>query len=156
MHLHFCSQLVTLHITSHEAEASHSVPTFLSYGFLLTRKNSTHFPAVFSYTGGTHWHSWSRHYATSRKITGWNPDEVIAFFNWRNPSSRTMALGSTQPLTEMSTRNLFWGIGRPARKADNLTAICQPILLKMWEPRCLTTLWASAVCWTDSFTFIMH
>jgi hypothetical protein len=33
------------------------------------------------------------------------PDEVD-FFNVPNPSSRTMALGSTQPLTEMSTRNL--------------------------------------------------
>jgi hypothetical protein len=31
------------------------------------------------------------------------------FFNWPNPSSRTMALGSTQLLTEMSTRNLPWG-----------------------------------------------
>jgi hypothetical protein len=37
-----------------------------------------------------------------------------------------MALGSTQPLTEMSTRNLSEGKGRPARKADNLTAICEP------------------------------
>jgi hypothetical protein len=37
------------------------------------------------------------------------PDEVIGFFNLRNPSSRTMALGSTQPLTEVSTRNLSWG-----------------------------------------------
>jgi hypothetical protein len=27
-----------------------------------------------------------------------------------NPSSRTMALGSTPPLTEMSTRNLNWGV----------------------------------------------
>jgi hypothetical protein len=27
------------------------------------------------------------------------------FFSWPNPSSRTMALGSTQPLTEMSTGN---------------------------------------------------
>jgi hypothetical protein len=34
------------------------------------------------------------------------PDEVIGFFNFRNPSSRTTVLGSTQPLTEMSTRNL--------------------------------------------------
>jgi hypothetical protein len=34
-----------------------------------------------------------------------------------------MALGSTQPLTEMGTRNLPGGKGRPARKADNLTAI---------------------------------
>jgi hypothetical protein len=40
-----------------------------------------------------------------------------------------MALGSTQPLTEMSTRNLpGGGKGRPARKADNLTAICEPIV----------------------------
>jgi hypothetical protein len=30
----------------------------------------------------------------------------IFFFNLSNPSSRTMALGSTQPLTEMSTRNI--------------------------------------------------
>jgi hypothetical protein len=34
-----------------------------------------------------------------------------------------MALGSTQPLTEMSTRNLPGGKGRPARGADNLTAV---------------------------------
>jgi hypothetical protein len=39
-----------------------------------------------------------------------------------------MALGSIQPLTEMSTRNLPEGKGRPARKADNLTAICEPIV----------------------------
>jgi hypothetical protein len=37
-----------------------------------------------------------------------------------------MALGSTQPLKEMSTRNLPGCKGRPARKADNLTAICEP------------------------------
>jgi hypothetical protein len=46
------------------------------------------------------------HYATIRKVEGLIPDEVIGFFNWPNPSSRSMALGSTQPLTEMSTRNL--------------------------------------------------
>jgi hypothetical protein len=34
-----------------------------------------------------------------------NPDEVD-FSNLHNPSSRTMALRSTQRLTEMSTRNL--------------------------------------------------
>jgi hypothetical protein len=39
-----------------------------------------------------------------------------------------MALGSTQPLTEMSMRNLPGGVKvRPARKVDNLTAICNPI-----------------------------
>jgi hypothetical protein len=35
-----------------------------------------------------------------------------------------VALGPNQSLTEMSTRNLPGGNGRPARKADNLTAIC--------------------------------
>jgi hypothetical protein len=34
-----------------------------------------------------------------------------------------MALGLIQPLAEMSTRNLPGGKGRPAHKADNLTAI---------------------------------
>jgi hypothetical protein len=48
------------------------------------------------------------HYATSRKVAGSSPDEVD-FFNLPNPSSRTMALGSTQPLSEMSTRNLPGG-----------------------------------------------
>ena len=37
------------------------------------------------------------------------PNGVIGFFHWHNPSGRTMALGSTQPLTEMSTRNISWG-----------------------------------------------
>jgi hypothetical protein len=34
-----------------------------------------------------------------------------------------MALGLTQPLTEMSTRNFSGGKKRPARRADNLAAI---------------------------------
>jgi hypothetical protein len=39
------------------------------------------------------------------------PDKLIGYFNWPNPSSRTMALASTQPLREMSTRNLPGGKG---------------------------------------------
>jgi hypothetical protein len=45
-----------------------------------------------------------------------------------------MALGSTQPLTEISTRNLPGDKEWPARKADNLTFICEQIVYKMWEP----------------------
>jgi hypothetical protein len=41
---------------------------------------------------------------------------------------RGMPLGSTQPLTEMSTRSVRGGKGRPARKADSLTALCEPIV----------------------------
>jgi hypothetical protein len=53
------------------------------------------------------------------------PDEVD-FFNFPNPSSRTVALGSTQPLTEMSTRNLPGVKKRLVLRADNLAAICEP------------------------------
>jgi hypothetical protein len=50
----------------------------------------------------------------------------VDFFNLPNPSSHTMAVGSTEPLTEMSTCNLRGGKERPARRADNLAAICDP------------------------------
>jgi hypothetical protein len=71
------------------------------------------------------------------------PDEAILFFNWPDPSRRTMALGSTQPLTEMSSRNLHEGEGegRPALKTDNLTSTCQQMCRKYGEPRLFTTLW---------------
>jgi hypothetical protein len=49
------------------------------------------------------------HYATNQQVPGSIPDGVIGICQWHNPSSRTMALGSTQPLTEMSTRFVSWG-----------------------------------------------
>jgi hypothetical protein len=52
-----------------------------------------------------------------------------------------MALGSTQPLTEMSTRNLPGGKGR------------RDCLEEIWEPRRLTNLWVSTACYMDNFTF---
>jgi hypothetical protein len=52
----------------------------------------------------------------------------LDLFNLLRPSSRTLALGSTQPLTDMSSRNFPGGRGRPECKADNLTAICESIV----------------------------
>jgi hypothetical protein len=74
-----------------------------------------------------HWPlcSWLSHYATIRKITGLSPDEVDFFFSLPNPSSCSMALELSQPLTEMSTRNLARGKGQLASKAGNLTATCE-------------------------------
>ena len=43
------------------------------------------------------------------KVAGSIPDGLSGSFNWRNPSSSTMALGSTQPRTETGTRNISWG-----------------------------------------------
>jgi hypothetical protein len=50
-----------------------------------------------------------RHCATNQKVAGSIQDGVIGFFYGHNPFDRTMALGSTQRLTEMSTRNISWG-----------------------------------------------
>jgi len=54
------------------------------------------------------WRSWLRHCATSRKVAGLIHDGVIGIFRWHSPSGRTMTLGLTQPLTEMSARNISW------------------------------------------------
>jgi hypothetical protein len=43
-------------------------------------------------------------------------------------SSLAMALGSTQPLTEMSTSNFLMVKVQQTRKADNLSAIGEPIV----------------------------
>jgi hypothetical protein len=55
------------------------------------------------------WRSWLRHCVTSRKVAGSIPDGVNEIFHWHNTSGRTVALGLTQPLTEMSTTNISWG-----------------------------------------------
>jgi hypothetical protein len=60
--------------------------------------------------------------------TGRSPVQVPDKVDFFNASNRSIALGSTQPLTEMSTRNLPAGKKRPTRRGDNLTAICEPIV----------------------------
>jgi len=47
--------------------------------------------------------------ALRRKVAGSIPVVVIGIFQWHNSSGRTMAMGLTQPLTEMSNRNISWG-----------------------------------------------
>jgi hypothetical protein len=73
----------------------------------------------------------------------------LDFFNCPNPSSRAVALGSTQPLAEMSTRNLPGGKVRLTASPPSVSRLSK----KMWVPRRLTTLWASTACYRDSFTF---
>jgi hypothetical protein len=73
------------------------------------------------YGWGTQGRSWLRHCATSRKVADLIPDGAIGIFHWHNPSGRTMALGMTHPLTQISIRNISWGLRRPVLGADNLT-----------------------------------
>jgi hypothetical protein len=44
-----------------------------------------------------------------------------------------MAQEFTQLLTKISTRNVPESKERPARKVENLTAICEPIVCTVWD-----------------------
>ena len=57
--------------------------------------------------GDTRWRRWLRHCATSRKAAG---SILDGNFHWHIHSGLTMAPGATQPLTEMSTRNISWKV----------------------------------------------
>jgi hypothetical protein len=72
--------------------------------------------------------SWSEHYVTSQNVAGSIPD-VFGFSNSPKLSSRTVALESTKPLTEVYPTDIPSGKRRPARKV-NLTAVCEPNCLK--------------------------
>jgi len=61
---------------------------------------------IILYTRGTAVAQWLRCCATNRTVAGSIPDGVTGIFHWHNPSDRTMTLGSTQPLTDMSTRSI--------------------------------------------------
>jgi hypothetical protein len=74
-----------------------------AYGWVITRgvkrsKRLAYHTAIW----GTRWRSWLRQCATSRKVAGSIPEGVTGIFHWHIPSGRTMALGLTQPLTEIS------------------------------------------------------
>ena len=71
-----------------------------------------------------------RHCATSRKVAGSLPDGVTGIFHCHNPSG----LGLTQHLTEISTRNIFWGLGWPVRRVTTVPPSCADCLAN-WKPQ---------------------
>jgi hypothetical protein len=77
---------------------------------------------------------------------------VIGIFHWHNRSGRTMVLWSTQPPTDMSTRNISWGLRRLTRRADNLPPSCADCF-EIWKPQPSGTLWACSGLYRDFFTF---
>ena len=70
------------------------------------------------------------HCSTSRKVVGSIPGDVIGTFHWHNPSGRTAALGTTQPLIEMSTRYISWS---KSGRCVGLTTL--PTCREIWEPQ---------------------
>ena len=68
------------------------------------------------------WCRWLRHSATSRKDAGSILDWVTEIFHWNNFFARTVTLLSTQPLTEMSKRNISWWGGSKRGRCITLKA----------------------------------
>jgi hypothetical protein len=58
---------------------------------------------------GTSVAQWLRYCAINQKVAGSIKDGIMEIFIDKISSDRTMALGSTQPLTEMSTRRISLG-----------------------------------------------
>jgi hypothetical protein len=66
--------------------------------------NDAKYPVPFMTLSSTRWRSWLR------KVAGSIRDGFIGIFHWHKSFGRTMALRSTQPLTEMSTGNVSWEV----------------------------------------------
>jgi hypothetical protein len=82
--------------------------------------------------------------------------KLLNVLNLPNSSGRTMALGLTQLLTEMSNGSrkiMLLGVqsGRCVG-LDNITAMWEPIVSTMWDHQHLPTVKASMACYGDSFT----
>ena len=123
-------------------------------------QNFFKFPFVFfkSYRHwwGTRWRGWLKHCATSRKVAVSIPVGVIGVFHWHNPSGRTMALGSTQPLNRNEYQKLF--LGSKGGRWVGLTTLppsCAECLA-IWEPLPTVTLRACPDLKWDCFTFYWH
>jgi hypothetical protein len=73
------------------------------------------------------------------------PDSIRQFLIINNQSNNTRGNGKVPFVVDKWKlqaygRNLTWDKEWPARKADNLTAICELIFYKMWDPRSIKSL----------------
>jgi hypothetical protein len=78
---------------------------------------------------GTCERSWLKHYATNRRVAGSSLDEVIEFFQFTLSFQPQYGPGVYSASNRNECQKMFLGSrARPARKADNLIAICEPIV----------------------------
>ena len=77
---------------------------------------------------GTGVAQWLKCCATNRKVAGSFQDGVTGIFHWQNPSDRTLALWSTQPLTEISTRRFSGGKCGRCVRLTTLPPLCAVVM----------------------------
>jgi len=96
----------TTQIHNHQVCSLATIPTELPRLLLLYWKRTVdilrRIIVLWSCGGAVGW----GHCATRRKVAGSSPDGAFRIFHRRNPFGRSMALGSTQPMTEMITMNI--------------------------------------------------
>ena len=101
---------------------------------------------------GTRWRRSFSHCAKSRKVAGPIPDGFIRFFIDIILPISLWLWDSTQPLTEMNTRYIYWGKGSRCVRLTN-SPPSRPVCLEMWEPQFSGTLRACSIPYRDRFTF---
>jgi hypothetical protein len=73
---------------------------------------------------------WLQHYATRWKVIGLISNELTGFLNMpKPPSSRIMALVSTQPLIKLSTTNLL--LVKGSKCLNLIIATCEATIQKV-------------------------
>ena len=100
------------------------------------------------------WRSWLRHCAKSQKIMGLIPDGITGIFNLHNSSGCPVALGLTQSLTEMSTRNISWRSRCPEHGLTTLLPSCADCL-EIRKPQLPGTLRTCPGLYRDCYTFYL-
>ena len=80
------------------------------------------------------WSGWLRHCATIQKVKVSIPDGVIGILFWLNPSGRTMAPCSTQPLAEISIVNFVKPRAKFSHKCYTILSIMWPMnIVHSWD-----------------------
>jgi len=96
--------------------------------------------------GDRRWRRWLRHCTTIRKVVGSIPGGIIGILHWHTPSGRTMVMGPTPPVTEISTRHISCGVKTAAAGGWQLYHFHVPIVLKSGSLYLLKSSWPVPCC----------
>jgi hypothetical protein len=103
-------------------------------------------------SGDTRYHSCLRNHTTSQKVANSIPVKVTKFFRFTEFWKTHYGSGCYSASNGNEYPKSSWPSSAEG-EADKLTAICEPVIQKMWETGSLATLWDSRVSYKDSFTF---